>query len=460
MLYFNKIRPLVIGMVHVHALPGSPGNTLNMGRICGDVRTQTLIYKSAGVDSILIENMNDLPYVQAKDMGPETVAYMTSVGAIARKYFNDSSPFYQTQMLTNSLQILLKNLPKDVKESADNATISKNFTGGEEVQTASFPNFKETGHGKTESEARLKGILEIYANYLDKEKLISNEHKKMKDVRDEIQGAMHKFLRQNDIPYLGRLEKYCHRTKSSSKFALDTLSNGLNEYPLYHGKLFIDGKLAAETIENKKDLAHKKCVNDYLRGKIGVQILAGANKEALAVAHSADLDYIRAEGFVFSHVADEGWMDACAGQLLRYRNYIGANNIQIFTDIKKKHSAHAVTSDVSLVEMAKAAEFFGSDGVIITGTATGEQTNPEHVQDVISNVSVPVLVGSGVNSDNVADYKNASAVIVGSHFKRNQDWRQRINIPRLYHFMVNIFSDEIDFDKVLETDSDSDLDVR
>lgn len=42
-------------------------------------------------------------------------------------------------------------------------------------------------------------------------------------------------------------------------------------------------------------------------------------------------------------------------------------------------SAHAVTSDVSLVEMAKAAEFFGSDGVIVTGTATGEQTNPEHV---------------------------------------------------------------------------------
>lgn len=79
---------------------------------------------------------------------------------------------------------------------------------------------------------------------------------------------------------------------------------------------------------------------------------------------------------------------------------------------------------------------------------------------MISNVSVPVLVGSGVNSDNVADYKNASAVIVGSHFKRNQDWRQRINIPRLYHFMVNIFSDEIDFDKVLEADSDSDLDVR
>lgn len=30
---------------------GSPGNTFNMGRICGDVRTQTLMYKSAGVVS-------------------------------------------------------------------------------------------------------------------------------------------------------------------------------------------------------------------------------------------------------------------------------------------------------------------------------------------------------------------------------------------------------------------------
>ena len=37
----------------------------------------------------------------------------------------------------------------------------------------------------------------------------------------------------------------------------------------------------------------------------GLQILAAANKEAIAVAHSANLDFVRAEGFVFAHVADE-----------------------------------------------------------------------------------------------------------------------------------------------------------
>lgn len=52
---------------------------------------------------------------------------------------------------------------------------------------------------------------------------------------------------------------------------------------------------------------------------------------------STGLDFIRAEGFVFSHVADEGLLNACAGELLRYRRCIGAEHVQIFTDIKKKH---------------------------------------------------------------------------------------------------------------------------
>ncbi|GLH17249.1 Uncharacterized protein F13E9.13, mitochondrial, partial [Gryllus bimaculatus] len=52
----------------------------------------------------------------------------------------------------------------------------------------------------------------------------------------------------------------------------------------------------------------------------GIQVLAGANPEAIAIALAAKLQFIRAEGFVFSHVADEGWIDACAGTLLRYRH--------------------------------------------------------------------------------------------------------------------------------------------
>jgi membrane complex biogenesis BtpA family protein len=100
---------------------------------------------------------------------------------------------------------------------------------------------------------------------------------------------------------------------------------------------------------------------------IGLQVLAGCNRESLAIAHACDCDFIRAESFVFGHVGDEGYMDACAGDLLRYRRAIGACSVRVFTDVKKKHSAHAVTADVSIAETSVAAAFFDVDGVIVTG---------------------------------------------------------------------------------------------
>ena len=69
----------------------------------------------------------------------------------------------------------------------------------------------------------------------------------------------------------------------------------------------------------------------------GIQILAGANKEAMAVAKACNLDFVRVEGFVFSHVADEGLINSCAGELLRFRKSISAENVLVFCDIKKKH---------------------------------------------------------------------------------------------------------------------------
>lgn len=43
-------------------------------------------------------------------------------------------------------------------------------------------------------------------------------------------------------------------------------------------------------------------------------------------------------------------------------------------------SSHALTSDVSIEETAKAAEFFLSDGLIVTGIATGTQADPQELK--------------------------------------------------------------------------------
>ncbi|XP_069595398.1 uncharacterized protein F13E9.13, mitochondrial-like isoform X2 [Ranitomeya imitator] len=257
---FGRWRSIVIGMVHLKALPGSPGCTLPVGQVLEQACQEAEVYRKAGIDGLIVENMNDVPYTLR--IGPEVTASMAAVCAAVR-------------------------------------------------QT-------------------------------------------------------------------------CPRLP------------------------------------------------------LGVQVLACGNQQALAVALAAGLDFIRAEGFVFSHVADEGLVHACAGDLLRYRKEIGAEHIQIFADIKKKHSSHAVTADVSISETARAAEFFLADGVILTGVATGQEADAAELKEVQRSVRIPALVGSGVTLDNVETYAEASAMIVGSHFKHGGDWRKSVDYDRVVAFMEKI----------------------
>ena len=267
MMSFRKLfrdkKCAVIGMVHVGALPGTPlyaGNTI---KVIEDAVRDAKIYKHCKVDGILVENMNDIPYVRSKDISPETISMMTRICGHVRRKFHPKVP-------------------------------------------------------------------------------------------------------------------------------------------------------------------------------CGVQILAGCNREAIAVAQASNFQFIRAEGFVFSHIADEGLTDACAGPLLRYRKRINADNVLVLADIKKKHSSHAITYDVSLSETAKAAEFFLADGVIVTGTATGDPVDAEELAEVKDVAKGPVIVGSGVTIDNIEEYISADAVIVGSHFKVDGLWQNAVDEEKVTKFMTKI----------------------
>jgi len=169
---------------------------------------------------------------------------------------------------------------------------------------------------------------------------------------------------------------------------------------------------------------------------IGIQILAGANIASMAAAHAAGLDFIRAEGFVFGHLADEGFMQSDAGYLLRYRKKIGADDILVLTDIKKKHSSHSITNDISIEQTAEAAEFFMSDGIVITGASTGSQADLEEIKSVRKMTKLPIIVGSGININNIDDYyKYCDSFIVGSYFKRKGSWKYGVDKTKVKNFM-------------------------
>ena len=71
-----------------------------------------------------------------------------------------------------------------------------------------------------------------------------------------------------------------------------------------------------------------------------------------------------------------------------------------------------MTSDLDITDTAKAAEFFCSDGVIVTGRETGMAADPSDIERVRTTVSLPVIVGSGVTDKNVSSYASKVCTIL------------------------------------------------
>lgn len=170
---------------------------------------------------------------------------------------------------------------------------------------------------------------------------------------------------------------------------------------------------------------------------LGVQVLSRGEEEALAVALAiGEATFIRCENFVHAHVADEGLMaQASAGSLLRYRRRIGAEGVAILCDIQKKHASHALTADLTLADHAHAAEFFGADGLIVTGRFTGAPTALADLEAVRGATRLPIVVGSGATPEQLPTLlERCDAIIVGSWIKRDGNWRNGVDAARAKQF--------------------------
>ena len=208
-----------------------------------------------------------------------------------------------------------------------------------------------------------------------------------------------------------------------------------------HDVPYLRGEVGPEIVAAMTAIATE--VKNECRLPVGVQLLAGANIEAMAVAHAAGLDFIRAEGYAYAHVADEGLIEASAAKLLRYRRMIGAERVQVWTDVKKKHSAHAITADVSLGETAETVEFMGADCVIVTGSATGQAPKIADVREAKSHCHLPVFLGSGISESNIGEfYDESDGFIIGSSFKVNGLWSNTIDPNCVKQFIQKCSSHE------------------
>jgi hypothetical protein len=124
---------------------------------------------------------------------------------------------------------------------------------------------------------------------------------------------------------------------------------------------------------------------------------------------------------------------------LRFRKLIGAERVQVWADVKKKHSSHAITADISLGATAEAVEFMRGDAVIVTGKVTGEAPQRADVDEVKAHCRLPVLLGSGIDAANIAEfYASADGFITGSYFKTDGNWKNAVDPRRIETLMTLI----------------------
>ncbi len=169
---------------------------------------------------------------------------------------------------------------------------------------------------------------------------------------------------------------------------------------------------------------------------LGINVLANGAVAGLAVAKAAGASFIRVNQWANAYVANEGFVEGKAGQATRYRSSLHAQSVRIFADVHVKHGAHAIVADRSIGELARDVEFFDADVAIATGQRTGDAATMDELRAIAAGTSLPVVVGSGVNPDNVGDILSvADGVIVASWLKRDGVWWNPVDPERLAVFM-------------------------
>ena len=172
---------------------------------------------------------------------------------------------------------------------------------------------------------------------------------------------------------------------------------------------------------------------------VGVNVLANGAIQAMAVAVAAGAAFIRVNQWANAYVANEGFIEGPAAEATRYRARLGGRAVRVFADVHVKHGAHAITADRSIAELARDVEFFDADAAIATGQRTGDSATMEELRAIAAGTALPVLVGSGVNPDNVGDILTvADAVIVASFLKRDGVWWNPVDPERLAVFMAAV----------------------
>ena len=151
---------------------------------------------------------------------------------------------------------------------------------------------------------------------------------------------------------------------------------------------------------------------------VGVRVVEGTGRVALAVAHGAGCDFVRAAGWD----ADP----AAAGRLHRYASQIGAEAVLVFADLRPPPSA-------DLAALVTALEHARPHALVVLGPSVGRTPDPSDVAEIARRSALPTFCGGGYDADNVSDVLSVvSGVFVGAGIKEHGRWQAPVCEQRVH----------------------------
>ena len=156
---------------------------------------------------------------------------------------------------------------------------------------------------------------------------------------------------------------------------------------------------------------------------LGINVLRNDAEAALSIAAAVGADFVRVNVHTGARVTDQGIVQGRAHETLRLRDRLGVD-VGVFADTDVKHSAPLTPAGYTAESFADTAERGLADAVIASGPGTGEAVDTDALGSVVAErerhgLDTPVLVGSGVTQDTVADLLDvADGAIVGTALKR------------------------------------------
>lgn len=156
-------------------------------------------------------------------------------------------------------------------------------------------------------------------------------------------------------------------------------------------------------------------VRDEIEVSFGVNILWDP-VATIRLAAATGATFVR-EVFTGTFESDMGLWSPRGTEAFLIRRQLGSQHIAIFNNITPEFARSIAGRSVA--ERARAAAFFGDDGLLISGQMAGASADPALIREAKEAVpTIPVLANTGVSEENIEQLLSvADGAIVGTSFK-------------------------------------------